>query len=57
MAKRKDKLVMLQCTKCGEENYITSKNKKIHLEKLELKKHCKKCKKHTPHKETKKKNW
>jgi large subunit ribosomal protein L33 len=46
-------IVTLECTVCGERNYTTTKNRKKHTEKLELKKHCPRCNKHTPHKEIK----
>jgi len=46
-------LIKLQCKECGNINYFSRRNKKSIKEKLELKKYCKKCKKHTPHKETK----
>ena len=45
--------IILRCTVCGEENYITNKNKKEHPDRLETKKYCWKCKKHTVHKEKK----
>ena len=45
--------IILKCTVCGEENYITSKNKKLHPDRLETKKYCKVCKKATIHKEKK----
>ena len=51
-----DNLVRLQCTECKEYNYFPQKNvKKLAQVKLELKKHCSRCKKHTIHKEKKKK--
>ena len=34
-------------------NYTTHKNKKTHTQRIELQKYCKKCGKHTLHKETK----
>ncbi len=43
----------LQCTVCKDENYRSEKNKRNTTEKLELKKHCSKCKKTTLHKEKK----
>lgn len=46
-------LITLKCTKCNNQNYYTYKNKKKITEKLELKKHCPKCKSHTVHKEGK----
>lgn len=47
------KLGMLCCV-CGRRNYITSKNKLENKEKLTLKKYCRRCRKHTEHKETEK---
>ncbi|WP_055078963.1 50S ribosomal protein L33 [Lagierella massiliensis] len=44
--------VILECTECKNRNYTTSKNKKNTTDRIELKKYCKFCKKHTPHKET-----
>ncbi|MFC1687862.1 50S ribosomal protein L33 [Patescibacteria group bacterium] len=48
-----DNLTKLECTECHNINYHTKKNKKILKNRLELKKHCSKCGKHTMHKETK----
>ena len=45
--------VILTCTECLSRNYTTEKNKKTYLERLEIKKYCPKCGKHTLHKETK----
>ena len=45
--------VILTCTECLSRNYTTGKNKKTHTERLEIKKYCQKCGKHTLHKETK----
>lgn len=45
--------IILKCTECGEENYISTRNKKTHTEKMEIKKYCPKCKKMTVHKEKK----
>lgn len=45
--------VVLQCTDCKSRNYVTTKNKKISKERLEFKKFCGRCRKHTDHKETK----
>ena len=45
--------VTMACTDCRRENYHSSKNKKNVSERLELKKYCRWCRKHTPHKETK----
>ncbi len=48
-----DFLAKLECTVCHNINYHSHRNKKILKERLQLKKHCTKCKKHTDHKETK----
>ncbi len=45
--------ITLQCTECKSENYRTEKNKRNTTDRLELKKHCPKCKKTTTHKEKK----
>ncbi|MEK7146765.1 MAG: 50S ribosomal protein L33 [Patescibacteria group bacterium] len=56
MAKSKfsENLIKLKCSACGHINYHTRKNKKTVEHKLELKKYCKWCRKHTAHKEVKK---
>jgi len=48
-----DNMIKMECTECKRINYFSRKNKKTLKERLELKKHCKYCKKHTLHKETK----
>ena len=48
-----DNLIKLECTECKRINYYSSKNKKNLKNRIELKKHCKWCKKHALHKETK----
>ncbi|MBI5621504.1 50S ribosomal protein L33 [Candidatus Falkowbacteria bacterium] len=54
MAKRtEDKYVKLECKDCKQINYRTHKNKRILKTRLEMKKFCAKCNKHTLHKETK----
>lgn len=45
--------VTLVCTECLSRNYTTTRNKKTHAERLELKKYCPKCGRYTLHKETK----
>lgn len=45
--------ITLACSVCKQRNYDTYKNKKKNPEKLEVKKYCKYCGKHTMHKETK----
>lgn len=44
---------MLKCTICGEENYLASKNKKLHPDRMEAKKFCSRCNQMTIHKEKK----
>ena len=48
-----DNIIKLECTECKRVNYFSRKNKKLLKDRLELKKFCKFCKKHTLHKETK----
>ena len=45
--------IVLACTECKQRNYLTKKNKKNDPDRIELKKYCKFCRKHTVHKETK----
>ena len=45
--------VTLACTECKQRNYITTKNKKNDPDRLEMKKYCRFCRKHTVHRETK----
>ena len=45
--------IVLRCTECKQRNYQTNKNKKNTPERLELKKYCPFCRKHTLHTETK----
>ncbi|OGP19233.1 MAG: 50S ribosomal protein L33 [Deltaproteobacteria bacterium GWB2_65_81] len=46
-------IITLACGDCKNRNYTTTKNKKTTPDKLELKKFCPTCRKHTAHKETK----
>lgn len=46
-------LVRLICEECKEENYYTDKNKRLNPERIEFKKYCPRCRKHTTHKEKK----
>ncbi|NBI08297.1 50S ribosomal protein L33 [Senegalia massiliensis] len=48
----RDKII-LACTECKHRNYTTTKNKRLHPDRVEMKKYCKFCKTHTNHKETK----
>ncbi len=45
--------ITFACNECRERNYNTNKNKKNNPDRLELKKYCPVCRKHTMHKETK----
>jgi large subunit ribosomal protein L33 len=45
--------IVLQCTDCKNRNYVTTKNKKTTPDRLEFSKFCRRCRKHTGHKETK----
>lgn len=47
-------MLAMICTVCKSQNYITERNKINTLEKLVLKKFCKKCRKRTDHKESSK---
>lgn len=49
-----DNLVKLRCGECKNFNYYVRKNKKSVERKLEFQRYCKKCRKHTTHKEVKK---
>jgi len=46
-------LITLACQDCKRRNYNSTKNKKLHKEKVELKKYCPTCRKHALHKEIK----
>ena len=45
--------VILVCEECLSLNYITEKNKLNKTDRVVVKKYCKRCNKHTIHKETK----
>lgn len=45
--------VILICEVCLNRNYTTTKNKQTQKERLEMKKFCTTCNKHTLHKESK----
>ena len=49
-------IITLQCSECKRRNYSSTRNKKKQTEKLETRKFCPSCRKHTAHKETKKAN-
>ncbi|WP_440588313.1 50S ribosomal protein L33 [Collinsella tanakaei] len=45
-------LVTLACTECKRRNYTTTKNKANMPDRMEIKKYCPWCRRHTVHKET-----
>lgn len=45
--------VILICEECLSRNYTIQRNKMTNTERMVIKKFCKKCNKHTTHKETK----
>src|SRR5699024_6968131 len=48
-----NKKIVLACTQCSSRNYTTTKNPTTHPERLDVRKFCKTCGKHTLHRETK----
>jgi large subunit ribosomal protein L33 len=44
--------VILACDECKERNYRLTKNKRKHPERLEVRKYCPRCNRHTTHRET-----
>jgi large subunit ribosomal protein L33 len=55
MAKSKDirPVITMACSECKERNYTTQKNRRNDQARLEFKKYCPRCRKHTVHKESK----
>ncbi|MFA6861398.1 MAG: 50S ribosomal protein L33 [Bacilli bacterium] len=45
--------IILRCSVCKDENYITTKNKRLHPDRFTTKKYCPNCKKMTLHEEKK----
>ena len=45
--------ITLACNDCKQRNYDTTKEKKNHPDRMETKKFCRFCNKHTTHRETK----
>ena len=43
---------ILCCSECNRNNYYTEKNRQNTPDRLTLRKHCRSCRKHTPHEET-----
>ena len=46
-------IIILACTECKRRNYNTTKNKRKTTDRLEMKKYCRWCRRHTSHRETK----
>ncbi len=46
-------IITLECADCKRRNYSSTKNKRNTPDRLEAKKYCRWCRKHTLHKETK----
>jgi large subunit ribosomal protein L33 len=46
-------VILLSCTECKERTYTTEKNKKNDPNRIELRKYCPRCRRHTLHRETK----
>ena len=44
-------IITLACTQCKMRNYTTKKNKRLHPDRVQYKKYCPRCNKHTDHKE------
>jgi len=44
--------ITLECTECKERNYSTTKNKRLHPQRVEVKKYCPRCNAHRTHKGT-----
>jgi large subunit ribosomal protein L33 len=54
MAKKDVRMVIhLACQDCKERNYTTEKNRRNDPNRLEFNKFCRRCQKHTLHRETK----
>jgi large subunit ribosomal protein L33 len=55
MASKKDvrPIITLSCTECKERNYTTEKNRRNDPGRIELNKYCRRCRKHTQHRESK----
>jgi large subunit ribosomal protein L33 len=44
--------ITLACTECKRRNYQTNKSKRNNPDRIEFKKYCRWCGRHTPHRET-----
>ncbi|CAH0417042.1 50S ribosomal protein L33 [Periweissella fabaria] len=45
--------ITLECTECGERNYLSNKNRRNNPDRLEVNKYCPRDRKVTLHRETK----
>ena len=45
-------IITLECTECKRRNYTSTKNKRLHPDRVEYRKFCPFCRTHTAHKET-----
>ncbi|QIK87012.1 50S ribosomal protein L33 [Erysipelothrix sp. D19-032] len=52
MSNKREKVILI-CTECLSRNYSTSRNHTNASERLEIKKFCKRCGKHTLHRDSK----
>jgi len=46
-------VITLACSECKARSYATTKNKRNNPDRIELRKYCKVCRKHTVHREAK----
>jgi large subunit ribosomal protein L33 len=46
-------IISFVCEACKRKNYTTTKNRKLHTDKMSVRKFCSSCRKHTTHKESK----
>jgi large subunit ribosomal protein L33 len=54
MAKKENRIVItMACNECKERTYTSEKNRLNDSGRLELKKYCPRCRKHTVHREAK----
>jgi large subunit ribosomal protein L33 len=44
-------IIILACEDCKNRNYTTTRNKRKHPNRMEIKKFCPTCRKHTLHKQ------
>jgi large subunit ribosomal protein L33 len=44
--------ITMACVDCKNRNYVTKKNRRNDPDRIELKKFCSHCRKHTAHRET-----